>query len=107
MKYSKSFRYDSDEWPQVHKWIENLEKEGKDFSEAVRRLIAGQPSDVLTEIEIIKKQLAALAEKGVRIEPIYEAPENINEPPPAEEPSRDEPGTTVKVNVGFLKQRYF
>ncbi len=113
MKYSKSFRYDSDEWPQVHKWIQDLDEQGKDFSEAVRRLISGQPSDVMAEI---KKLLAALAEKGVKIEPVYEQPEQSEqsfepgmeeEVHPIEELELNDEPTTLKVNVGFIKKRYF
>jgi hypothetical protein len=102
MKYTKSFRYDSEESPEVHQWILNLEKEGRDFSKSVRLLISGQPSDLMTEIENIKKQLAVLAEKGVRIEPVYqslEEPEEAATVEPEKEP--------VKVNVNFIKQRYF
>jgi hypothetical protein len=105
MKYSKSFRYDSDQWPQVHDWVQNLDKEGKDFSEAVRRLIAGQPSGIMAEIENIKNQLALLAEKGVKIEPVYNNSVVEETPSVADEPETN--SEIVKVNVNFVKQRYF
>lgn len=103
MKYTKSFRYDSEEDPKVHEWVQNIEKEGRDFSKSVRLLISGQPSDLMTEIENIKNQLAALAEKGVRIEPVYQSQETIEEPAKEQEPVEE----TVKVNVNFINKRYF
>lgn len=40
MKITKSFQYDDQEEPRIHAWIIGLGKEGKTFSEAVRRLIS-------------------------------------------------------------------
>jgi hypothetical protein len=101
MKRTKSFQYDDLENPKVHQWIIDLEKEGKNFSGAVRRLIEGKDDTLRREIEDIKRQIEILRQQGIRVE-IHEEPEFA-----ASTESLDDSNPALTVSNNFVKNRYF
>ncbi len=104
----KSFKYDDEKHPKVHQWFLDLTNEGKDYSEAIRRLIEGdcQNQDrILGELAAIRQQLAGLKVAAstapmeeaalIEIEEIEGAVREVEEKPEVK-----------AVNKGLLKSRY-
>lgn len=103
MKIIKSFQYDDIENPKVHKWITDLLKAGKSFSESVRRLIENNGSvtdEIINEIDSIKKQIANLQKSGVNIK-IEAARDEIKQS------IMEQNESLIKIKSNFFKNRYF
>jgi hypothetical protein len=101
MIVNKSFKYDSDECPKVHKWVTSQ----SNFSDAIRKLIEKncEPDPVLKALQEIRQQITGLR-LGGPVTPQQEAElikieESVNQVEERQE--------VKEVNREQLKTRYF